>query len=162
MHFRTKRRAQSKFDIKFNGNSLEYCKEYKYLGVWINEDLDLNLMLERVSLASRRALACLIAKAKEIGGFHYNTFYHLYHTLVAPVMDYSSCIWGYRCQSNIEIIPNSALRFYLSAGKHHPICALQGDMGWLSSTHRHYYEILKWWIKIRSYENCRIAKQVFI
>ena len=45
-------------------------------------------MLERVSLASRRAIACLIAKAKEIGGFHYNTFYHLYHALVAPVMDY--------------------------------------------------------------------------
>ena len=64
MHFRTKRRAQSKFDFKFNGNSLEYCKEYKYLGLWINEHLDLNLMLERVSLASRRALACLIAKAK--------------------------------------------------------------------------------------------------
>ena len=35
MHFRTKRRAQSKFDFKFNGNSLEYCKEYKYLGLWI-------------------------------------------------------------------------------------------------------------------------------
>ena len=62
-----------------------------------------------------------IGKAKEISGFHYNTFYHLYHTLVAPVMDYSSCIWGYRCQSNIETIQNSALRFYLSAGKHHPI-----------------------------------------
>ena len=34
-------------------------------------------------------------------------------------------------------------------------------MGWLPSTYRHYYEILKWWIKIRSYEKCRIAKQVF-
>ena len=45
----------------------------KYLGLWINEHLNLNLMLERVSLASRRALACLIAKAKEIGGFHCNT-----------------------------------------------------------------------------------------
>ena len=136
MHFRTKRRAQSKFDSKFNGNFLEYCKEYKYLGLRINEHLDL------MSLTSRRALACLIAKAKEIGGYHY-TFYHLYHTLVALVMDYSSCIWGYRYQSNTETIQNSALRFYLSAGKHHPICALQGDMGWLPSTYRHYYEILK-------------------
>ena len=118
MHFRTncKRRAQSKFNFKFNGNSLEYCKEYKYLGLWINEHLDLNLMLERVSLTSRRALACLIAKAEK--KLVVSTFYH---TLVAPVMDYSSCIWGYCCQSNIETIQNSALRFYLSAGKHHPI-----------------------------------------
>ena len=33
MHFRTKKRAQSKFAFKFDGNSLEYCKEYKYLGL---------------------------------------------------------------------------------------------------------------------------------
>ena len=46
MHFKTKRSAQSKFDYVFNANSLEYCKEYKYLGHWINEHLDLNVMLK--------------------------------------------------------------------------------------------------------------------
>ena len=53
IHFRTKWSAQSKFDFMFNGNSLEYCKEYKYLGLklWNNEHLDLNVMLNRVSIA---------------------------------------------------------------------------------------------------------------
>ena len=96
--------------------SLDYCNGYKYLGFWINPHLDISLTLQKVSLASRKSLACLIAKAKNVGGFPYDKFYCLYHSLVAPILHYSSCIWGYEERSVLERTQNSALRIFLSAG----------------------------------------------
>ena len=76
-------------------------------------------------------------------------------------MNYSSCIWGHEYHPTIESIQNNALRFFLNVGKYHPINALQGDMGWIPDTYRHYYEVLKWWIKIRSYTD-RVTQKVLL
>ena len=54
------------------------------------------------------------------------------------------------------------MRSFLGVGKYHPITALQGDMGWAPCVYRHYFEILKWWGKIRSYTDNRLTKQVFL
>ena len=51
------------------------------------------MMVDRVCLATRKTLGALIAKYKDMGSFYYDTSSHLYNTLVAPVMDYSSCIY---------------------------------------------------------------------
>ena len=48
------------------------------------------MMVDRVCLATRKTLGALIAKCKDMGCFHYDTYSHLYNTLAAPVMDYSS------------------------------------------------------------------------
>ena len=162
IHFRNKRHSCSTFEFKCGNLSLDYCSEYKYLGFWINQHLDISLTLQKVSLASRKSLACLIAKAKTVGGFPYDTFYYLYHSLVAPILDYSSCIWGYEERSILERTQNGALRFFLSAGVYHPIRALQGDMGWIPDCYRHYYEVFKWWLKLRSYDQHRIARRVLV
>ena len=162
IHFRSKHRPGSKVQFSCGDHLSEYCDEYKYLGFWMNEHLTLNTTLQKTSLASRRALACLIAKGKEIGGFHYDTFYYLYHALVAPVMDYSSCVWGYEQHSQLETVQNSALRYFLCVGKYHPISALHGDMGWVPDVYRHHFEAIKWWLRMRSYEDNRIAKKVYL
>ena len=161
VHFRAQRRQRSDHVFTYEDRPLEYCNEYKYLGVWFNEQLKTTTMLKHVSLAGKRALACLIAKVKALGWLYYDNFYHLYNALVAPVMNYSSCIWGYEYQPTIESIQNNALRFYLNVGKYHPISALQGDMGWIPDTYRHYYEVLKWWLRIKSYTN-RMTKNVLL
>ena len=36
--------------------------------------MDLSVMINRVCLASRKTLSGLIAKCKDMGGFHYNTY----------------------------------------------------------------------------------------
>ena len=92
MHFRKKGRRCSNFKFLCSDCEIEYCSEYKYLGLWINEHLDIAMMIDKVHLAARKSLGCLIAKYKDMGSLHYDTFSHLYDTLVAPVMDYSACI----------------------------------------------------------------------
>ena len=100
-------------------------------------------MVGRVNLAARRALGCLISKAKALGGLSYNTYTYLYDTLVAPVMDYSSCVRGSEHYNT------------------HPIVALQGDMGWIPTGFRHNFQFIKWWLRTRYQDHNRKSKKVF-
>ena len=118
-------------------------------------------MVSKVNLAARRALDSLVGKAKALGGLSYTTYTYLYDTLVAPVMDYSSCIWGFEHYSTLEATQNNALRFFLGVGRNHPIAALQGDMGWIPAGFRHNLQCIKWWLRTRSQEPNRISKKVF-
>ena len=142
-------------------NEVKYCDDYKYLGLWINEHLDTKEMVSKVNLAARRALGSLVGKAKALGGLSYTTYTYLYDTLVAPVMDYSSYIWGFEHYSTLEATQNNALRFFLGVGRNHPIAALQGDMGWIPAGFRHSLQFIKWWLRTRSQEANRISKKVF-
>ena len=45
-------------------------------------------MVDRVCLATRKTLGALIAKYKDMGSFYYDTYSHLYKTLVAPAHVY--------------------------------------------------------------------------
>ena len=63
-------------------------------------------MVSKVNLAARRALGSLVGKAKALGGLSYTTYTYLYDTLVAPVMDYSSCMYmGFRALQYIRSNP---------------------------------------------------------
>ena len=59
MHFRKQHRPRSKSVLLFNNEPLDYCQEYKYLGLWVNEHLKVNAMLQRVSLSSK-LVACIM------------------------------------------------------------------------------------------------------
>ena len=112
MHFRKKRQPCSTFNFICSNSKIEYCSEYKYLGLWINEYIDVSMMVDRVFLATRKTVGALIAKYKDMGSFYYDTYSHLYNTLVAPVMDYSSCIWGFKHHKCLENVQNNAIRFF--------------------------------------------------
>ena len=58
-------------------------------------------------LAACKTLGHLIAKCKDMGCFHYHNFSYLYDTLVAPVIELSTCMWGYKkhkCLEDIQFI----------------------------------------------------------
>ena len=129
MHFRKKRQPCSTFSFICSNSKIEYCSEYKYLGLWINEYIDVSMMVDRVCLATRKTLGALIAKYKDMGSFYYDTYSHLYNTLVAPVMDYSSCIWGFKHHKCLENVQNNAIRFFLWVGNPHCLPCWRYRMG---------------------------------
>ena len=55
--------------IKIGSHHLEYCHQYKYLGYWINEFLDINESIQKVFHKANLALSVLMAKSKATGGF---------------------------------------------------------------------------------------------
>lgn len=117
-------------------------------------------MVNKVIVASRRALSALIAKAKEIGGLSYNTYTYLYNTLVVPIMEYSSCIWGFEEYDDIDAVQNRAIRFFLGVGKNYPRAALQGEMGWIPASTRLNLQFISWWLKTNTLQEGRTSKSI--
>ena len=96
LYIRPTRRTRSSFPFACNGTIIDYCNEYKYLGIWFNEYLDCKQTLEHTARSTRKTLAGVCAHSKEFGGFLYKTYTLLYKSLVTPILDYSACIWGYQ------------------------------------------------------------------
>ena len=59
----------SDIDLTIGPHHLEFCPEYKYLGYWVNEFLDIGESLQKVFNKANQALGLIIAKSKVIGGF---------------------------------------------------------------------------------------------
>ncbi|CAG2189455.1 unnamed protein product [Mytilus edulis] len=83
--------------------------------------------------ASSRALGALTSKYYQIDGLDYETFTKLFSSMVTPVMDYSSGVWGYKIYDKLETLQNRAIRTFLGVGKSAPNPAICGDMGWTNS-----------------------------
>ena len=62
LHVRKKRRDQSRFVFLFNNRPINYCSEYKYLGITINCHLDFNSTVNILTDSAGRALGSIVCK----------------------------------------------------------------------------------------------------
>ena len=62
----------------------------------------------------------------------------LYDSLVEPVQDYASEIWGFKNTEMCNKVHENAMTFYLGVHKFTPLPALYGEMGWIAVKYRHF------------------------
>ena len=62
MHFRNKNQLRSNFIFQCGEKVITFEHEYKYLGFWFNEYLDLEKSVTEVSKAASRALGAVYMK----------------------------------------------------------------------------------------------------
>jgi len=96
VHFRTKSMPRSNVVFTCGDQVIEYVNQYKYLGLVLNEFLDLDVTAKMVAQSASRALGLLIAKVKTIGGVPYDVYTKLYDSVVWPVIAYGAAIWGHK------------------------------------------------------------------
>lgn len=113
VHFRPPSCLSAKHVFTCGSDTLKIVDRYKYLGLVMQEHLDLNVMVKAVAQSASRDLGLVIAKCKSMGGVPYDLFTRLYDTVVWPVISYGSAVWGYRSFSCIDAVHNRAMRFYL-------------------------------------------------
>ena len=154
IHFSTSFTARSNFVFKCGENNLEYFSSYKYLGIWLNEHLNINKTVSELAKSAGRALSALYTKCLRAGGMTLDVFQKLYEMLVEPVLFYASCIWG------ISSVHNKACQYFLGGGKYASNVALRDDMGWNSCFVKAKTEVFRLWIKLRTIPNERILKRV--
>ena len=117
VHFRTPSVQKSSFNFKCGNNILEIISQYNYLGLTLTEFLDYGIMAANVAKSASRALGLVIHKSKLNRGFPYECLTKLYDTLVWPIVEYGSCIWGTRKRTCIEAVQNRACRYFMAVGK---------------------------------------------
>ncbi len=85
----------------FLGNlDIKIVDKYKYLGIFLDKFLDFKCTASMLSGMTSKALGSIISKFKSLKSVGFETFSKLYHSGVAPIMDYCSGIWGY---GNLEM-----------------------------------------------------------
>jgi len=109
--------------------NIELKDDYTYLGLILNEFLDLNLTAKIVAKYANRSLGLVMAKCKTIGGVSYDVYKKLFDSLVSPIIEYGAAIWGYKSYSCINAIQLRACRFFLGVGRYTPNAAVTGDIG---------------------------------
>ncbi len=118
-------------------------------------------LLKYVAQSAGRALGLLIAKYKAFGDFQYSTFTKLYDTLVYPVIEYGSAVWGTRDFSCINAVHNRACRFFMGLGRYAPNVAVNGDMGWKPPIVRQWERVFKHWNRCISMDETRVNGAIF-
>ena len=143
VHYRHSSMEHSKYEFKFRGETIEMNKKYKYLGLWLDEHLNMVETVKPLAASAGRSLGCLMSKFHLVGGMTHDVFTHLYDSMVAPVLNYGAGIWGTCSYSVINTIQNRACRFFLGVGGNAANGATRGDMGWSSQLHRQYLEVAR-------------------
>ena len=164
VHYRNAPKTRTNFVFKLyeDGPILEKVADYKYLGVFLDEYLTFSKTTNVLSTAGGRALGSMINKYKAINDLGYDTYTKLYHSLVAPITDYGSAVWGFKSYDSLDKVQNRATRFYTGVHKYAPILGHVGDMGWASNRGRWKINILRLWNRLTGIENDRLLKKIFI
>ena len=161
VHFRPKCVNRTPFEFK-NGNVIiETTDHYKHLGLMLDEFVTFESCATVLSQSGNRALGALRNKIRNFKDCRYQTFTKLYHTCVAPILDYGSGVWGYNRFSKTETIQNRALRYFLGVHRFAPNHAIQGDMGWPLCATRRKLEMCRLWNRIVSLPINRLPRIIF-
>ena len=71
-------------------------------------------------------------------------------------------MWGYKYQAKIDSVQNRAIRCFLGVHRFAPNHAIQGDMGWPSSSHRRKLDMCRLWNRLVTMPSSRLPYQVFM
>ena len=119
-------------------------------------------MTKSVAKSASRGLGFLICKDKALGGMPFECFTKCYNSLVQPVIDYGSSVWGTNGYSCVETVQYRACRYFLGLGKYAPTPAVSGDMGWLAPRHKQWLGVMRKWLRVLSMDNSFLTKKIFL
>ncbi len=130
VHYRNTPKVCTNFEFKLqeNGPILHVVDSYKYLGVYLDEYLTFTRTTDILATAGGRALGSMINKFRSLSDMGHSTYSKLYDSLVTPVIDYGSAIWGFKSYANLDKVQNRATRYFTGVHKFAPIFGHMGDM----------------------------------
>jgi hypothetical protein len=161
VHFRKKRTLATSTLFKLGDMILTRVDKYRYLGVYLSEHLEYDIMSNNLATAAGRALGSLVNKYKSIKGLGYYTFTKMYNSGICPILDYGAEIWGFRTYPCIDAIQNRAIRSFLGVHNLTPILAMNGDFGLTQSSVRRKMAMLRYWNKVQTMAPTRMVKKIF-
>ena len=139
-------------------SDIDRCSFYKYLGVYIDENLNFKKHDEMISKAAFRALGALIFKFKTMGNMGFDTFTKLFESNVVPILDYGSEIVGYASMPKCEQVQFRAMKSFLGTSRLTPHPMVEGDMGWIPGHIRRVGNMIRFWNRVQKLDRERLPK----
>ena len=161
VHFRPLRHSQSAFVWRFGNEVLQVVSSYRYLGVYLHENLDFKVMADAMATSASRALGALRYKLHNLKECRYDTITKLYSCCIVPILDYSAAVWGYKPFSKPDTIQHRVIRYFLGVHRFAANSMIEGDMGWLPCVYRRRLLMLNLWNRLVLCNPARLLYKVF-
>lgn len=151
-------------EIKYSAQPVEVTHRYRYLGVFLDEHLTFDEYATQISSAGGRALGAVLNKTRFLKDMGHQTFSHLYHAGVAPVLDCGSeiAMLNKRFIHLLEKLQLRAGRFFLGVGRFSALCSINAEMGWRSCSFRAEMSRYRYYNRIMKMDSDRIPKKIYL
>ena len=161
IHFKPTKTNRTLARFYLEGSLIEKTDSYTYLGILLTEHLDFKRTADQLSKGGGRASSKVISIHFQSKGLPWNILTHVYESVVCPVTDYASGIWGLKRHGCCDKVQRRIIRCFLGLPKTSPVPALEGDMGWLPPYVRHQLEAVRLWCRLCLLPTNRLTRQIF-
>ena len=162
MHVRKPKTPCSQFTFKFGKKKINYCNQYKYLGLIIDQFVNFEKMSNSSFDPAKRALNSVICKMIKNKGFPFDIFHMLYNACVTTVKDYAHEVIGFHEYSGSTKLHNNALRSYLGVGNSANLCGIRSEMAILEPRSRTQIKMLRFYLRMKNMSDERLTKKIFL
>ena len=160
VHYRTTATARSNVIFKCGPMTIDYATKYKYLGVWLEEHVNIGITAAEIAKSASRALGVITSKARSMGGMDYNVYERLYTNLVQPIISYGSSIIGLSEHRVFNNIHNRAGNMFLGVSSRTSNEAVRGDLGWSRMIDTQQVACARLFLRLHNTDNTRINYKV--
>ena len=96
---------------KIGDKEVKEYTSYKYLGVTLKSTGSFSEHIDKIKEKAHKSYFSLISKSKEWGGFQPRLFLYLFDHTIAPILNYSSEIWGFEDWTKLETLHLKACKY---------------------------------------------------
>ena len=116
---------------------------------------------DEIKEKAHKSYFSLISKSKEWGGFQPRLFLYLFDNTIAPILNYSSEIWGFEDWPKLETIDLKACKYALGVRSSVTTDAVYAELGRVHlQCHRHI-NIFNFFTRLSSLDIARYARKAF-
>ena len=161
LHVRCKGIPITKFVFKLGNCNVSFCSSYKYLGVLINEFLNLEKIADARADAASRALGSIITKMIKNKGFPMKVYRNLYETCVLSVLLYGAEVsWGFKQYNSTLKLHHRALRAFLGVSSQTPICGIKCELQFMDPQSHSQLRMIRQWMRMRSLPDHLLTRRI--
>ena len=149
----------------FNGDSIEECAKYKYLGVIFSSQG--HRFKENISHLKAKSIQAIITSKTSVHGAVGNElptqlFFKIFNHQVRPILEYASEIWYQEKPiEDLERVQLKYLKNVLSVRQSTPDLAVYGETGQFPLHLRQQDQLVKYWLRIMSMPSDHVLKSIY-
>ena len=111
-----------------NGKKLEILNDFSYLGILFNLNGSFCKAKSRLVEQARRAMFSVIQKSRKLN-LPISLQLHLFDTMIAPILLYSSEVWGFENLKMVEQFQIKYCKYILNLKPSTSHCMVYGELG---------------------------------
>ena len=138
----SRRKNLPPLQLNYNSQDIEQVQRFKFLGLWINENLTWDDHVSSIVLKASKKINLL----RHLSWFLPKcVLIQFYSSYILPCFDYADVIWNgctVECCTKLERLQNYAARIILHRKRSDSATAMKSELGWESLSNRRKLHIL--------------------